>query len=125
AIDDQEASLQCARAVRGRFPNLPIVARARNRKHAYALMELGIQVIHRETFRSSMDMAADALKSLGVKQDEAAQTLKQFRMRDQQRLFEAFGNADESTRLARLGMQAAQELEEQFEQDDQQPEREE
>lgn len=125
AIDNQEASLQCARTVRKRYPTLPIVARARNRKHAYALMELGIQVIHRETFRSSVDMAGDALKSLGVNPEEAAQALKRFRMRDQQRLFEAFGSGDESARSARLGMQTAQELEEQFEQDDRQPVREE
>lgn len=121
AIDNQEASLRCARTLRKHFPQLSIVARARNRNHAYALMELGVRVIHRETFQSSLDMAGDALKSLGVNPADAARAVKTFRMHDQERLFAAFGAADESARSARLGMQATKELEEQFERDDESP----
>ena len=50
AIDDVEASVRAAEVVRRHFPDLKIYARARNRAHAYRLMELGIDVVWRETF---------------------------------------------------------------------------
>lgn len=114
AIDNQTASLQCARVVRTHFPKLPIVARARNRQHAYELMALGVTVIHRETFRASLDMAGDALKELGVKPDEVTQAMKAFRMRDQERLFE---QAEQAEHGAHAGLASAQEVERHFERD--------
>jgi glutathione-regulated potassium-efflux system ancillary protein KefC/glutathione-regulated potassium-efflux system protein KefB len=42
AIDDPEDSVACATLVRRHFPNLPIIARARNRTHAHRLADLGI-----------------------------------------------------------------------------------
>ena len=41
AVDDVEASLRIAETVTLHFPKLKIVARARNRQHAYRLMDLG------------------------------------------------------------------------------------
>lgn len=114
AIDNQVASLQCARIVRTHFPKLPIVARARNRQHAYELMALGVSVIHRETFRASLDMAGDALKELGVKPDDVTQAMKAFRMRDQERLFE---HAEQAENGAHASLAAAQEVEQHFERD--------
>lgn len=117
AIDNEEASLRCARIVRSHFPHLKIIARARNRRHAYQLMELNVKIIHRETFRASLDMAGDALKGLGVNPEAVAERMKVFRMRDQERLFEHADTVDDASQAARLGMQASQELEEQFERD--------
>ncbi|HLQ85034.1 MAG TPA: monovalent cation:proton antiporter-2 (CPA2) family protein [Salinisphaeraceae bacterium] len=118
AIDSVDASLRCARLVRRHFPQLPIVARARNRQHAYALMELGISAIHRETFMTSMAMAGDALKELGVQEDDIAQTMRAFRTRDQERLFEHAATTDEAAQAARLGMAAVREVEQHFERDE-------
>ncbi|MFN7131790.1 MAG: monovalent cation:proton antiporter-2 (CPA2) family protein, partial [Myxococcales bacterium] len=42
AIDDVEASLRTAEAVQRHFPHLTIFARARNRQHAYRLLDMGI-----------------------------------------------------------------------------------
>src|SRR6185295_1318285 len=49
AIDDVEASILTAETVRRHFPQLKIYARARNRFHAYRLMDLGCELIERET----------------------------------------------------------------------------
>jgi hypothetical protein len=49
AIDDMEASLRTARLVQRSFPGVRILARARNRQHAYALLGLGIEDVVRET----------------------------------------------------------------------------
>ena len=43
AIDDVEASVKTAALVRKHFPNLPILARARNRVHYYRLRDLDIE----------------------------------------------------------------------------------
>jgi hypothetical protein len=63
AIDDVQASLRTAREVQEHFPHLLIFARARNRAHAYQLMELGIQHVVRETFLSSLERPATSFKS--------------------------------------------------------------
>ncbi|MEQ1877165.1 MAG: NAD-binding protein, partial [Bdellovibrionia bacterium] len=60
AIDEPEASVRTARMVRDHFPNLKIFARARNRGHAYDLLDIGVTVIHRETLGSSLWLARRA-----------------------------------------------------------------
>ncbi|MEE8294567.1 MAG: monovalent cation:proton antiporter-2 (CPA2) family protein, partial [Sphingomonadales bacterium] len=56
AIDDVDASLKTAAVVRKHFPDVPIFARARNRKHAYQLRDLGVHNIVRETLHSSLKL---------------------------------------------------------------------
>ena len=66
AIDDVEASVKTAALVRRHFPDLPILARARNRVHHFRLRDLGIKSIYRETFPSSLEVAHQALLRLGL-----------------------------------------------------------
>src|SRR5262249_34152265 len=54
AIDDLEQSVEVAKMVRENFPNLTIVARARNVQHYYELLELGVTLVERETFDSAL-----------------------------------------------------------------------
>lgn len=82
AIDDVEASIRTAEAVRQHFPHLKIVARARNRRHAHWLMDLGIEHIFRETMLSSLTMSKRVLTNLGFEKDEVEQTSAKFRARD-------------------------------------------
>jgi len=117
AIDDEAASLRTAQTVRAHFPELKIIARARNRHHAYELMDLGINVLQRETFLSSLELAGDAMKALGMKSAEVDRAKRLFRAHDEKRLFEHYDAADDETRYAKLVMEAATELEEQFERD--------
>src|SRR5690606_26029579 len=64
ATDDPETNIRTARLVRRLYPHLRIVARVRNRQHAFRLMDLNIQSVVRETFFSSLFMAREVLKSL-------------------------------------------------------------
>src|SRR5579863_8159439 len=50
ALDDVEASVRTAVLAREQFPHLKVYARARNRQHAFALMDAGVTVIVRETY---------------------------------------------------------------------------
>ena len=117
SIGNIEASLRTARTVREHYPNLKIIARARNRKHAYQLMDLGVTVLQRETFLSSLALAGDALRALGFKSDEIDRAKRMFRSHDEKRLAEHYKVADDETRYAKLVMESAKELEEQFERD--------
>ena len=70
AIDDVEASLRVAEIVRSNFPDLPIYARARDRTHVHRLMDLGVNIIERETFLAALELTRELLRGLGLKQPE-------------------------------------------------------
>ena len=72
ATSDMDTSLHIAENVARHFPNLTIVARARNRRHAHKLMDIGVQHIFRDTLLSSVEMSKTVLGQLGMADDEAA-----------------------------------------------------
>jgi monovalent cation:proton antiporter-2 (CPA2) family protein len=90
AIDDVEVSLKTARTVRDHFPKLTIMARARNRGHAFALMDLGIQDIKRETFDSGIYFVKDLLVKMGVSESRALTVVERFKRHDEIQLVEQF-----------------------------------
>jgi monovalent cation:proton antiporter-2 (CPA2) family protein len=84
AIDDIEASLKTAALVRQHFPDLPILARARNRTHFFQLRDLGIRMIYRETFLTSIAVAQQALLNLGFTAAAAERAATLFRQHDEE-----------------------------------------
>ena len=84
AIDDVEASLKTAALVRQHFPDLPILARARNRTHFFQLRDLGIKMIYRETLLSSIAIAQQALLNLGFSAVAAGRAAALFRKHDEE-----------------------------------------
>jgi glutathione-regulated potassium-efflux system ancillary protein KefC/glutathione-regulated potassium-efflux system protein KefB len=117
AIDDVEASVATAEMVIKHFPHLKIFARARNRAHAYRLMELGIAVVWRETFLSSLDMARNVLEGLGLPDYEAERVAEKFRAYDENRLYSHFGQHQDEKRMRVLAKKAAEELRDLFAED--------
>lgn len=119
AIDNVEASLRTAEAVTHNFPNLTIYARARNRDHAYRLMDLGIEHIVRETFHSSLQLSREVLGGLGMGASESDTIVTTFRDHDEKRLLEHRTLRHDEAKMAELAKEWAKELEELFEQDTQ------
>ena len=117
AIDDVETSIRTAETVRRNFPHLKIYARARNREHAYRLMEIGAEVIQRETLLSSLDIGRQVLEGLGYSPSEAARTTEMFLEHDVRRLNEHFEMRHDEEGMVRLAREWALELEELFEHD--------
>jgi monovalent cation:proton antiporter-2 (CPA2) family protein len=111
AIDDIEASLKVAETVIGHFPGLKIVARARNRRHAHKLMDLGITHIFRETLLSSIAMSGRVLEMLGFDETEVSQVLDAFRERDKRLLVEQHAIHHDEERLIQSAKDTARELE--------------
>lgn len=100
------------------FPHLKIIARARNRKHVYQLMDLGVTHIWRDTFYSSLKMAEATLESLGLPRKESSQIVETFRTHDEQRLHAHHEVHNDEERMIYLAKQSAKELEELFEEDE-------
>jgi monovalent cation:proton antiporter-2 (CPA2) family protein len=117
AIDDVESSVTAATHIRAHFPQLRIFARARNRHHAYRLMDLGIQVLRRETFLSAADMGREVLENLGVGKEQARALTARFVEHDERRLHEHHSLHNDEQKLRALAKEAARELEEMFARD--------
>lgn len=115
---NQAVSLATIHVVQTHFPHLKIIARARDRRHAYQLLECGVTVFQRETFLSSVALAGDVLRTLGFVSDEVDRTTRRFRHYDEQRLREHYRLGDDAERQARLDREAMVELEAQFKRDE-------
>ena len=116
ATDDPEANIRTARLVRRMYPNLKVYARARNRQHAYRLMDLGAHVV-RETFHSSLVLAEQALTQLGMDAELAAQRVAKFRQFDEKLLAEQSLFYDDEAAIMQNAREAQHDLDRLFEAD--------
>lgn len=110
AIDDVEASMRTAAAVTQHYPHLKIIARARNRRHAHKLMNLGIKDICRETLLSSLAMSELVLRDLGFSASDTEMVSTSFRERDEQLLLEQRAFHDSEEKLMQSSRDTANEL---------------
>jgi glutathione-regulated potassium-efflux system ancillary protein KefC len=117
AIDDQEESLELVDVVREKFPNLPVIARARNVTHFFELHERGVQVIERETFEAALSIGRKALEQLGRRPYEARELSDRFKRHNIKMLEQlSLHYHDEAKRLS-MAKAGREELEAQFERD--------
>ena len=79
AVDDAEQSLKIARLAREHFPLLQIVARARDITHWNKLRDLGVTLVQRELFESSLQSAQTVLELMGLPPEEATAITQRFR----------------------------------------------
>ncbi len=117
AIDNVESSLRTAETVREHFPRLTIYARAHDRKHAYQLMDLGVTVIRRETFLSSLDLAGSVLKGLGLSNFDSEKTVDTFEQHDEILLWAHYWHHNDENTMRTLAKEGAEELAELLAQD--------
>lgn len=78
AIDSPEVNQQLIKSVSKNFPNLEIMARARNREDAYDLIDLGVKDFYRETLYTSVHMAIDVMIKLGFRKYTATRKGMEF-----------------------------------------------
>jgi glutathione-regulated potassium-efflux system ancillary protein KefC/glutathione-regulated potassium-efflux system protein KefB len=117
AIDDVDASVKTADMVRRHFPKLRVLARARNRQHAFRLMDAGVEEIWRETYASSLEVAEAALVALGTRRDAAEAQVRRFRTHDEATLREQASVRDDEEKLIATAQASARQLEKLFETD--------
>jgi voltage-gated potassium channel Kch len=116
-LDDMEAVLRTVEVAKRNFPQLKILARARNRRHAHLLMDRGVDGLVRETFLSSLMLAEKALTELGIDADAAARAVALFRDHDEQTLVSSHAIYRDEQKLIQTTQDATAELESLFEAD--------
>jgi len=117
AIDDVEGSMRVAEMVRTHFPDLPIYARARDRTHVHRLMDLGVEIIERETFLAALELTKDLLRGLGLKEGEVRRLTDTFKRLDEKRLYEDYQYYTDLEKVRANAQSQAKELEELFARD--------
>jgi monovalent cation:proton antiporter-2 (CPA2) family protein len=117
ALDDMEATLRVVDVAKRNFAALHILARARNRRHAFLLMDRAIDGLVRDTFHSSLELGRMALTELGIEESAAAHAVALFRDHDEKTLLESHAIYRDEPRLIQSVRDAAEELESLFEAD--------
>lgn len=83
-MDAPAAAERVAATIRGEWPSLPILARARDQEHARRLLTLGATDVVPETIEASFDLAEVVLKSLGHSPEASRQLVAE--RREEERL---------------------------------------
>ncbi|MGB3067568.1 MAG: glutathione-regulated potassium-efflux system protein KefC [Ottowia sp.] len=79
AVDDAEQAIKIIELAREQFPQLQIVARARDVTQWHQIRDLGVNFIQREVFESSLLTAREVLEALGMAPDETYDRVRSFR----------------------------------------------
>ena len=117
AINNIETSLKVAEMLRKYYPHVPIYARAHNRLHSYKLMDLKVEILYRDTFFSSLMLAKDILRGLGVPASETERTVNMFRAHDEALLKRQHAIYKDERALIESVLKSREELHDLFESD--------
>ncbi|WP_122317330.1 monovalent cation:proton antiporter-2 (CPA2) family protein [Pseudomonas cichorii] len=116
ATDDPETNIKTAELIRKLYPDMKIIARARNRQHVHRLIDVGAQAV-RETFYSSLEMSRQTLLGLGLSQAQADARISRFKRHDEQVLAAQHLVYDDEAKVLQTAREARQELAQLFEAD--------
>lgn len=83
AIDNPDKASELVEMAREAFPNLTVLARAFDRRHAYDLLNKGAHVVERETFEGGLALASETLRALGWRAYRAERAARLFRLHDE------------------------------------------
>ncbi|MEM7357754.1 MAG: monovalent cation:proton antiporter-2 (CPA2) family protein [Pseudomonadota bacterium] len=86
-VDEPDKTLEIIETAKKHFPNLKILARAIDRRHAYEIIRHDIDGFRRETFDSALRLGMDALEVLGVDHEKAERVTGIFAKHDEENLY--------------------------------------
>jgi glutathione-regulated potassium-efflux system ancillary protein KefC len=109
--------LKLADLVRENFPQLKMLARARNVTHYVQLRKRGVEIVERETFESALRVGRSALVELGVDAFRARDMAHAFRRHNIKVTEGMFEFMDDEKKLISAAQAGRDELEEQFARD--------
>ena len=117
AVDDKAQSLEIADLAREHFPNLTIVARARDVTHWHELRDRNVMLVQRELFESSLQSGASVLKALGQDATQVALMVDRFREHNLELFEKMHPHYKDRTQLIAVVKQGRLQLEEQMAQE--------
>ena len=117
AVDDKEHSLKIVDLANEHFPNLTIIARARDVTHWHELRDRGVMQVQREMFESSLQSGASALEALGQTPDQLQASISRFREHNLALFEKMHPHYKDRTKLIAVVKQGRQQFEEQMAQE--------
>ena len=117
AVDDVEQSLKIVDVVKEHFPQLQIVARARDVTHWNALRDRGVMRVERELFESSLRSARSVLELLGQPPDAAQQAAERFRQHNLELFEQMYPHRNDREKVIAVAKQGRLQLEAQMAQE--------
>lgn len=114
AVDDKDQSLRIVELAREHFPQLELVARARDVTHWNELRDRGVSHVEREVFESSLRSARTVLEVLGFEPGEARQHAMRFRRHNLALFEKMYPHFRDRAKLISVVKQGRQQLEEQM-----------
>lgn len=123
AVDDVEQSMKIVDLVHEHFPQLQIVARARDVTHWNQLRDRGVMRVEREVFESSLRSARTVLEVLGQSPHEARQAAMRFRQHNLALFEQMYPHRKDRSKLIAVATHGRLQLEEQLAQERQQGQR--
>lgn len=117
AVDDVEQSLDIVDLAREHFPQLELVARARDVTHWNKLRDRGVTRVERELFESSLRSARTVLEVLGYGPAEARRHAMRFRRHNIELFEKMYLHHDERSKLIAVVKEGRQQFEEQMAQE--------
>lgn len=88
AVSNQAKSVALCELAQRHFPHLKILVRAVDRSHAHLLLQMGVELIYRETVGSAVDLGVSALRQLGIRGNMAWRAGQTFKDHDEKLLRE-------------------------------------
>jgi glutathione-regulated potassium-efflux system ancillary protein KefC len=110
AIDDIEQNLALVDLAREHFPNLAIVARARNARHWTQLYQRGVRFIERETLDAALMSGRSVLEQLGIEPHRARTLAQRFRRHSVEQLVAMAPHMGDEARLISMSKAGRQQL---------------
>jgi len=81
-LDDPVGTTRLAEIARKHFPNLRVIARARDMRHMFELRDIGVEIIERETFQSALALGRASLAAVAGDAGRAERAIQKFSEHD-------------------------------------------
>ena len=117
AVDSLEQSIKIVDVAKEHFPQLQIVARARDVTHWNQLRDRGVMLVEREVFESSLRSARSVLELLGHSPHEARQSAMRFRQHNLALFEQLYPHHQDRAKVIAVAKQGRAQLEEQMAQE--------
>ena len=114
AVDGKEQSLRIVALAKQHFPQLQIVARARDVTHWHELRDAGVGHVQRELFESSLNSARSVLELMGQSREDSHRIAQRFRQHNLDLFEKMHPHYKDRTKLIAVVKQGRQQLEEQM-----------
>ncbi len=115
-LDDPDTNMRATRLIRRMYPQAVVLARARNRQHAWRLMDMSAEPF-REVFGTSLELSERLLVALGLTADTARNHVQRFREHDEKLLRDQYLVYDDEAAVIQTSRDARADLMRLFEAD--------